>query len=480
MRYYPSIINVLFFLAATALCAAGTWLLLRKQMAFGMDQPDARRKLHEAPKSRLGGLPIFITLMGGFALAALKHPGFLSVWWPVILTNTIIFTIGFLDDVKPLGAKVKLLGQIGAACVLYSLDVSIDELTNPFRGGDHFYLGAWSFPVTVIWLVAIPNIINLIDGMDGLAAGFGLLLSLTLACVGHFSSRPELVLIAVVMSGALSGFLVFNFPPAKIFLGDGGAYLIGFFIASSSLLSAEKQSILAALLVIIVAMGVPILDTLFSIIRRTVRGIPIFRADAEHIHHRLVLLGFSKSRALLALYMVSLVLCLLGIGILLRRGLMIPIAGAAGFLLAMFAARYLGYVGSWKRFRGQLNRALVRRRDMLFTGLCARTAEWESERCETLDEFTGELVHALRRCGLHLHAMENAFPLPLHLLDGTTCRVYGLIEESTARERWLAKADLFLPALNRAIERWGNIPGLELVTAASATPVPNHAREHQT
>lgn len=479
MHFIPSVFNTLMFLFATALCAAGTWIVLHKRVAFGVDQPDARRKFHKAPTSRLGGLPIYITLMSGFVLASLRYPEFLSTWWPVILTNSIIFFIGFIDDLSPLGARVKLLGQIGAACILYSLDVSIEDLTNPFRGGDHYHLGAWSFPITVLWLVAIPNIINLIDGMDGLASGFGLLLSLTLAFVGHMNQRPEMVFISVVMSGALSGFLIFNFPPAKIFLGDGGAYLIGFFIASSSLLSTEKGSVLAALLVIIVALGVPILDTLFAIIRRGLRGIPIFRADAEHIHHRLVLMGFSKARALVALYSVSLVLSLLGISLLARRGLVLPIVTSAIFLLALFAVRYLGYVKSWSQLRAQVDLALTRRRDMLYSGVYGRAAEWESERCTTVEEFAGELVHALRRCGLHLNPVADAEPLPLRLFDGTTCLLYGMVEDATTRERWLAKADLFLPALNHAVERWGKIPGLIVSTSASTDPDLNHAPEQQ-
>jgi UDP-GlcNAc:undecaprenyl-phosphate GlcNAc-1-phosphate transferase len=482
MHIIPSTINIATFLGATALCAAGTGLMLRKRLKVGLDRPDTRRKLHQAPIPRLGGLPIFVTLMAGFALTSWRHPGFFDQWWPVILTNVLIFTIGFLDDLKPLGARVKFLGQIGTACILFSLGVSIEALSNPFRGGAIFHLGVWSFPVTVVWLVAIPNLINLIDGMDGLAAGFGMLLSLTLAFLGHFSMRPEMVLIAVVMSGALAGFLVFNFPPAKIFLGDGGAYLIGFFVASSSLLSSEKGSILAALLVIIVALGVPILDTFFAILRRTIRGVPIFRADAEHIHHRLVLMGFSKARALVALYSVSLVLSLLGISILIRRGLAIPVAAAAGFLLALFAVRYLGYVKSWRQIRKQMEHALERRRDMLFTGVCGRLAEWEAERCATVTEFGAELVHVMRRCDLHLSpaSQSNSLALPLQLFDGATCRLYANVPATAERDRWLAKADLFLPALDYAIDRWGAVPGLEIEAATPAVPDPNHARNQQT
>ncbi|MFZ4763676.1 MAG: MraY family glycosyltransferase, partial [Roseimicrobium sp.] len=224
MPRQPSILNLTVFLAAIALSALGTWLLLKFRPAFGIDKPDDRRKLHEMPIMRLGGLPIFVTLLTGFAFMALRFPEFLSKWAPLIITNWIIFSVGFVDDLKPLGARVKLLGQFGAACILYALGISIDNLSNPFGSGQ-ISLDWWSLPMTLLWLIAIPNIVNLIDGMDGLATGFGMFLCLTLAFVGHYALNPEVVTISVIMGGALTGFLFFNFPPARIFLGDGGAYL---------------------------------------------------------------------------------------------------------------------------------------------------------------------------------------------------------------------------------------------------------------
>ena len=244
--FTPSLEMIAVLAGSVGLCAGMTLFVLRKFKTIGIDRPDSGRKTHDKPTPRLGGLPIYITLMAGFGVMALAKPRFLEEWWPLILTNTLVFALGFVDDVKPLGAKVKLLGQIGVACILYALGVSIEDLSNPFRGGAHFDLGAWSFPVTIMWLISIPNIINLIDGMDGLASGFGLFLSLTLAFVGHYNGMADVVLMSVVMSGALSGFLLYNYPPARIFLGDGGAYLIGFYIASTSLRSSQKSSILAA------------------------------------------------------------------------------------------------------------------------------------------------------------------------------------------------------------------------------------------
>jgi UDP-GlcNAc:undecaprenyl-phosphate/decaprenyl-phosphate GlcNAc-1-phosphate transferase len=469
MYLAPSAVTVSAIAAATAVSAGVTSLVLRSHSKIGMDSPDERRKKHAAPVPRIGGLPIFIALACGFVFAAWRNPDYLEHWWPVMLTCTLIFLVGFVDDLRPLGARVKLVGQIGAACILYGLGVSIDELSNPFGEG-HLYLGLWSFPLTILWLVAIPNIINLIDGMDGLASGFGLFLCVTLGFVGHMNGRPEVVFIAAVMSGALGGFLIFNYPPARIFLGDGGAYLIGFFIASTSLVSATKGSIMAALLVMIVALGVPILDTFFAIARRALRGVPIFRADAEHIHHRLILLGFSKTRALIALYSVSVALSLIGISIFISKGLALPVAGAALCLLALGGARYLGYVKSWAMLRKQMRSAMERRRDMLVTHACGRVADFEAERCTSADEFVRELQHSLERASLRTNPSPETKPLPLQLSQNVLCRLHHVPDSPHSQERWLAKADAFLPALNRAVERWGMVPGLDLQIQSGENP----------
>nr|WP_082408779.1 MraY family glycosyltransferase [Verrucomicrobium spinosum] len=195
----------LLFTGAILVSALGTWLIIRQNSGLGMDHPDQHRKLHTTPVPRLGGLPVFVALCLGFAFATWWLPDFFAQWWPIILTNLLIFSVGFADDLRPLGARVKLVGQIGAACILYALGISIDSLSNPFGEGQ-IVLGWWGLPITLLWLISIPNIINLIDGMDGLATGFGLFLSLTLAFVGHFARMPDVVLISVVMSGASLAF----------------------------------------------------------------------------------------------------------------------------------------------------------------------------------------------------------------------------------------------------------------------------------
>jgi UDP-GlcNAc:undecaprenyl-phosphate GlcNAc-1-phosphate transferase len=448
-----------FFGTALLVSAITTMLLLKKHLTIGIDQPDNQRKLHDKAVPRLGGLPIFLALVAGTVVAVQVEGADWRRWWPVILCNALMFGVGFMDDLKALGARVKLVGQIGVAVILFSLGVSIDMLSNPFGEGA-INLGLLSLPLTVMWLVAVPNIINLIDGMDGLATGFGLFLCLTLAFVGHSSGQQDLTVISIVMAGALAGFLIFNFPPAKIFLGDGGAYLLGFFVASASLLGSNKGAIMAALLVILVALGVPILDTLFAIIRRAIRGVPIFRADAEHIHHRLIILGYTKGQALAALYAVCAALSLVGISILLTKGLAIPVAGAVLFILALVAARYLGYIRSWSSVREQITDALERRREIQFVNAHATMLELEIERCETVEEFSPMLKNSLERIGFSSTAVAGMKPLDLRVGPAMRCRLHAPISVESGIQ-WDHRAQELSGVFEAALEKWGQVPGIQ-------------------
>jgi UDP-GlcNAc:undecaprenyl-phosphate GlcNAc-1-phosphate transferase len=456
----PSLTNVLAFLGSVALCATLTSGVLRYQRGVGFDTPDDHRKKHDRTISRLGGLPIFVTLMLGIVITLWIVPSqhVSQEWWPVIFANTLVFLIGFLDDLRPLGARLKLVGQIGAACLLYSLGHSIDFVTNPVSHA-HIALGWWSPVVTVLWLIAIPNIINLIDGMDGLASGFGLFLCLTLAFVGHFSGMPDVVMMCTMMAGALAGFLMFNFPPAKIFLGDGGAYLIGFFIASVSLSTSRKGYILGALLVMVIALGVPILDTLFAIIRRGIRGVPLFRADAEHLHHRLIALGFSKGQALGIMYAVCAVLSLIGILVLTKRGLGTVIATAALALLALTAARGLGYVKSFRGLRRQFSGALARRRDLAFARAHGRVLELEVDRLASAPEFSELLARSLGRIQFALKPEHGRVVCSMKLKDGSLWKV-GRLDTDRSDDQWRSQLESMLAGVEAAMTRWQDLPGV--------------------
>ena len=199
--------------------------------------------------------------------------------------------------------------------------------------------------------------------------------------------------------GALLGFLVFNFPPARIFLGDGGAYLIGFCIAALSLLSSHKGSIAAVLLVTVVALGVPILDTSFAILRRGVRGFPLFHADDEHFHHKLERLGFSKRRIVLGLYGVCVVLSIIGLSIFWSQGRTLPIGIGALFILAVVVLRYFHFIKSWDDVQRRMNRVMNRRSQVRYVLVQAQLLELEVQRCQSGDEFWPIFHHALKRVG---------------------------------------------------------------------------------
>jgi UDP-GlcNAc:undecaprenyl-phosphate GlcNAc-1-phosphate transferase len=454
-------------LLVLALSALGSWWIARRGGRVGLDRPDGRRKLHDAPVSRLGGLPIYLAMVAGLTAVIWRGDYGFTAWLPFLVCGTLIFTVGLADDLRPLGARVKLAGQLGAALILYAFGVSIDVLSNPFGEGG-IELGWWSLPLTLLWLVAIPNIINLIDGMDGLAAGFGLFLSLTLAFIGYVSQQTDVMIVSCLMAAALAGFLFFNLPPARIFLGDGGAYLIGFFIASVSLKSSNKGSIIAALLVIIIALGVPILDTFFAIVRRTIRGVPVFSADAEHIHHRLILLGYSKTSALAVMYAVCLVLSLVGISILLTKGVALPAAGAVLFLLAVGAARYLGYVRSWTRLREQVSQALERRRKYEHVEAHGHVLAFDAEKCDSFESFDRLFGDRLPWTGLCLQAQPGTRPVTLRLADGGVVRLHHPVDGDDA-SHWARRADCFLPVLERCQDRWGRLPtGVEWEAANPA------------
>ncbi|MDG2124256.1 MAG: MraY family glycosyltransferase, partial [Verrucomicrobiales bacterium] len=311
-------------------------------------------------------------------------------------------------------------------------------------------------------------LINLIDGMDGLATGLGMFLTLTLAVVGistyhQFGSALPLDtgFISLVVSGALLGFLLFNFPPAKIFLGDGGAYFIGFFIAATSLTSANKGAIVAPLLVVFIALGIPIIDTTFAILRRGIKGLPLFRADADHIHHRLLQLGFSKSNALFTLYAIAGVLSLIGLSFYWAKGFALPIAGGAIFILALLGARYLGYVESWRDIRRQVRRALRHRREIQYATILGDLTEMDVDRCHSADEFWIVFDRALAR--LHLYRSpddlialgEEPSSVSIEIPHSPAFTLHYPKNHPTSKN-WRALASSMHPAYVNAVDRWGD------------------------
>lgn len=270
-----------------------------------MDAPDAR-KVHKGPMPRIGGLAIF----AGFMVAVLTVLDFAELSPEIargvrglLLGGALIVIIGLIDDYISLPAKVKLLGQILAACVVVYFDVRIDFITDPF--GDYFYLEYLAVPATVFWIVGLTNTVNLIDGLDGLAAGVSTIASITIFLVALQQDVMVVALFTAALAGAALGFLRYNFNPARIFMGDTGSMFLGFTLAGISVIGAVKCAATIALIVPILALGVPIMDTSFAIIRRYRGGVPIFKPDKGHLHHRLLDLGFTQRQAVLLMYVIS-------------------------------------------------------------------------------------------------------------------------------------------------------------------------------
>jgi UDP-GlcNAc:undecaprenyl-phosphate GlcNAc-1-phosphate transferase len=449
--------KILFFLSFGFLISVilTPWMIRLAHNGVGLDAPDEGRKRQASPVPRIGGIPLMFAVVLGVIVILWMQPPRSFEWFPILVGTSLMFGLGLWDDISPLGAKKKLVGQIAVASVVTSLGLSIEKFSLPGYGPVE--LGGWSGLVTVLWLITIPNIVNLIDGFDGLAGGLGLFMSLTLGLVGFYSEHLGLAWFAFTMAGSLMGFLIFNFPPAKIYLGDGGAYLIGFTIAVLSVSSSHKGSVAATLLVTVVGLGLPILDTSFALARRALRGFPLFHADGEHVHHRLEQMGISKRRILLGLYGICVVLSLTGLTIFWHQGGTLPIAIGLGvfFLMVLGVVRHFLRVRSWRDMHHQMKRVLSRRQAVQYTVLQSKLLVLEAARCETAEEFWNIFDQTMRRVGfVDRDEMENQTTIQLRHRGMKPLLLYASLDESTDGE-WQRIAECFRAAYGKALAKWG-------------------------
>lgn len=264
-----------------------------------MDIPN-KRKVHQTPMPRLGGLGIFLTFLFGYMLFGVQSTQMNSI----LIGAFIIIIVGVIDDISPIGAKTKLLGQIiAAAIVIFYGGIVLDKIT---IGSMHLDFGLLAYPITIFFVVACINIINLIDGLDGLSTGTCSIFYFTIGIIAFMkASFGGLdVSLAFIMLGASLGFLYHNFHPATIFSGDSGSMFQGFMIATISLLGF-KTITMTSFLIPVLLLGIPILDTLFAIIRRALKKQPIYMPDKEHLHHQLLNLGFSHRNTVLLIYAMN-------------------------------------------------------------------------------------------------------------------------------------------------------------------------------
>jgi len=323
---------LILFLIASVFSLLLTPILRTVSRRVGALDLPGERKIHEQPIPRLGGLAIFISF--NLILLIVSQIGFfhfpqnflkeIRFWW-LLVASAIVLGLGAVDDFRRMPPSVKFSFQIIAGLIVALTIYKIDMINLPFGT---IHLGMWSIPATVLWVVAITNAVNLLDGLDGLAAGTSFIVCAAVFGISLLQQNIGFAIFSVILAGSILGFLKYNFHPASIFLGDSGVYFLGFILSVLSLQGGLKGTTTIAILIPIIALGLPIIDTLLAMFRRLLKSLHImevdqeknvvkffyldgwsmFKADRQHIHHRLLQIGFTQKKAVMILYGVSLIL----------------------------------------------------------------------------------------------------------------------------------------------------------------------------
>jgi UDP-GlcNAc:undecaprenyl-phosphate GlcNAc-1-phosphate transferase len=366
------------FVLACLVSVLLTPLVRRFALARGLfDDQVSARKIHGRPIPRLGG----VAIAAGFyvPLLALLFPA--SSVGGIFYTNmagavtfllggVAICSLGLLDDLRGAGAGKKFLVQFAVAGALFAAGNRIELLSLPFVGS--FALGALSLPLTLLWVVGVINALNLIDGLDGLAAGVGFFAVATSFAIAALRQDPLMMLFMGALGGAIVGFWAYNFNPASIFMGDTGSMFLGYVLGVGAMRTSQKSSTAVAILVPIVALGLPIADTLLAMLRRALAGRPMFSADREHIHHRLLDLGLSQRRAVITLYGAA---ALLG-----AMAVILTLSDSVESILILIAIGLLGYLAFRKLRHGTMSRDQSAQPVVDGHAACADLAEAPDER----------------------------------------------------------------------------------------------------
>jgi UDP-GlcNAc:undecaprenyl-phosphate GlcNAc-1-phosphate transferase len=339
-------------LVALVLSVLVTPLVRRFALRIGAVSTPGGRHVHGRTVPRLGGtalalawaVPVIALSLRDPVIASALHGNLLQVV-AVVTGGGVICAVGALDDARGLRSVYKLAAQVLVACFAFGCGFQIQAIQLPLIGA--LQMGAFALPVTVLWIVGVTNAVNLIDGLDGLAAGVSFFAAFTSFTIASLSGSVFVALTMAALMGALVGFLFFNFNPARIFMGDSGSYFLGFVLATTALAGGgglqQKASTAVSLLVPVLALGVPIFDTLFSMFRRLLERRSIFSADRGHVHHRLLDLGLTQRRAVIFLYGVSILLAAGAIAVSLGRSWQVGVALLSVTLVFVGLVRFLGY-----------------------------------------------------------------------------------------------------------------------------------------
>jgi UDP-GlcNAc:undecaprenyl-phosphate GlcNAc-1-phosphate transferase len=334
---------------ALLLAAALTPIVRALAVRVGAVDSPSDRRVHARRVPRLGGLAVVVAFFVPLGVLFLLDSSLAGVLFAdpirfggILAGSILVATLGAVDDIRGVRAWHKLWVQIAAAIIAFACGLRIDAVSLPGFGA--LEMGIFALPITVLWIVAVINAMNLIDGLDGLAGGVAFFVCVTNFVVAYLNGANLVFLCSACLAGSIIGFLLYNWNPATIFMGDSGSMFLGFVLATISMLGASvKSTTTVALLVPLVALGLPIMDTLFAMVRRYVERRPIFAPDNGHIHHRLLALGVTHKRAVLILYGVCLVLMLGAIAIALGRSWQVGGALLVLSLLVFGVMRFARY-----------------------------------------------------------------------------------------------------------------------------------------
>jgi len=408
--------HLLIFAAALLVSVAFTRLVRDVSIARGwVSIPSSDRHVHTRPIPRLGGVAIFLTLWcmvllaywlpGHFGTREFLLPHFtLKILGPA----TIIFLLGLIDDFCAVSAYVKFAVQAGAAVLLFCNGLGISQLSI-LAGHPHW---GWlvGLPLTILWVLWITNAFNLIDGLDGLAAGSALFSSLVTCIVAILFHGEGVLFLTLALAGAIAGFLRYNFNPASIFLGDSGSLLIGFLLSAIALAGSQKSSIIVAVAIPIVSLGLPILEVAVAVIRRFLSGKRLFDPDREHIHHKLLGRGISHRQAVLALYGVSACFGLFSLLLLNPGGAAaaaVLVVVGIGVLIGVQQLRYHEFLEL-----GRVANRTLNQRHVIANDISIRRAADALESCTSLPQFCQILRQCLKPIGFDGFGLYLSSELP--------------------------------------------------------------------
>jgi UDP-GlcNAc:undecaprenyl-phosphate/decaprenyl-phosphate GlcNAc-1-phosphate transferase len=371
--------------------------------------PSLSRHVHRRAVPRIGGVAIYASSCLAAAVVLLLQsaidPGaartsahrLLAIFVPA----TLIFGLGLVDDFRDLRARTKLAVQTLAALLLYASGLGVTHLSAIFGSSPvPPFIGV---PLTVVWVVAITNAFNLIDGLDGLAAGSAFFSTLIVFAVSLMNGSHLIAVVAVALAGSILGFLRYNFNPASIFLGDSGSLYIGFLLSAAALAGSQKSSTMVAVAIPVVSLGLPILDVGIAIARRFLRGRPLFEADSDHIHHKLLKRGLSHRDAVLILYGVSALFGLLSMILYPRGHLLVPVLALIGLgvFLGVQQLRYHEFTELQR-----VARRIVNQMRVISNNIAIRRAAEALQSCQTLGDIGAVIIGYLEPIGFDGFALE--------------------------------------------------------------------------